>query len=367
MLAESMIETTSDLELAGNLSISIVCIDDALDISLINSSAEALLSVSSTKALGDNLLDLVEVPDSLLMRMQQTLQSGQPYTDREVTINLSNNSQILVDCTLSPWNRKGKTVGIVLELVPLNRQLRIAREEALLSQQQNTRSLLRGLAHEIKNPLGGIRGAAQLLGQELENKSLSEYTDIIIRESDRLRHLIDRMLGPANQLELQSLNIHAVLEHVRKIISVEAANGVALDIDYDPSIPDLVSDYDRLVQIFLNIAGNAIQAVDNHGRIIFKTRVMGNFTLGSARHKHVVCVEIVDNGKGISDELRDQIFYPLVTGRDNGTGLGLSIAQTTVNQLGGLIECRSEPKQTVFSVYLPMRTSTPLNSGTVYT
>ena len=236
-----------------------------------------------------------------------------------------------------------------------------------MSQQQNTRSLLRGLAHEIKNPLGGIRGAAQLLGQELEDKSLSEYTDIIIRESDRLRHLIDRMLGPANQLELKSLNIHAVLEHVRKIVSVEAASGITMNIDYDPSIPELISDNDRLVQIFLNIAGNAIQAVGADGTVTFKTRVMSNLTLGAARHKLAVCVEIIDNGKGISDELKDQIFYPLVTGRDDGTGLGLSIAQTTVNQLGGLIECRSEPQKTVFSVYLPMQTETPLNSSAVYT
>lgn len=367
MLAESMIERTSDLELASNLSISIVCVDEALDIRLINPSAEALLSISSTKALSENLQDLLEIPDSLLMRMQETLQSGQPYTDREVTFDLPNASQILVDCTLSPWNNKGKTIGILLELSPLDRQLRIAREEALLTQQQNTRSLLRGLAHEIKNPLGGIRGAAQLLGQELEDKSHSEYTDIIIRESDRLRHLIDRMLGPANRLELQSLNIHAVLEHVRKIVDVEAANGITLDIDYDPSIPELVSDNDRLVQIFLNIAGNAIQAVGPDGRVTFKTRVMSNFTLGAARHKLAICVEIIDNGRGISDELKDQIFYPLVTDRDNGTGLGLSIAQTTVNQLGGLIECRSEPEQTVFTVYLPMQTETPLNSGAIYT
>lgn len=364
--AASMIETTSELDLISNLSISIVCVDEALDIRLINPSAEALLSISASKATSENLLDLLEVPDALLMRMHQTLQSGQPYTDRELTINLPLNQQILVDCTLSPWSSQGQTIGIVLELSPLDRQLRIARDEALLSQQQNSRSLLRGLAHEIKNPLGGIRGAAQLLEPELADKSLHEYTDIIIRESDRLRLLIDRMLGPVNQLEMQMLNIHAVLEHVRKIIRVEAASGISLDVDYDPSIPELVSDHDRLVQVFLNIAGNASEAVGESGRIQFKTRVISSFTIGATRHKLVVCAEIIDNGKGVSKELQDQIFYPLVTGRHDGTGLGLSIAQTTINQLGGLIECRSEPEQTVFAVYLPMQQSqSSVKSGVI--
>lgn len=352
----AMQEPSADLELMGNLSIGVVCIDDALDIAFINPSAEAMLSVSATRAASTNLLDLIEVPDSFLMRMHETLQSAQPCTDREVWLELPNNQRLLVDCTISPWTRQGSTVGILLELIPLDRQLRIAREDALLSQQQNTRSLMRGLAHEIKNPLGGIRGAAQLLEKELDDDSLHEYTGIIIRESDRLQHLIDRMLGPANRLEMKLLNIHAVLEHVRKIIRVEAGQKVDLVIDYDPSIPEIVSDNDRLVQVFLNIAANALHAVGSEGQIIFRTRVLNNFTIGSTRHKLMVCAEIVDNGHGISEELREQIFYPLVSDRQDGSGsgLGLSIAQTTANQLGGLIECRSEPDQTIFSVFLPM-------------
>lgn len=363
--AASMTETTSELELISNLSISIVYVDEALDIRLLNPSAEALLSISASKAIGENLLDLIEVPDALLLRMQQTLHSGQPYTDRELAINLPINRQMLIDCTVSPWNRQGQTIGIVLELSPLDRQLKIARDEALLLQQQNSHSLVRGLAHEIKNPLGGIRGAAQLLQPELQDDSLHEYTDIIIRESDRLRLLIDRMLGPANQLEMQLLNIHEVLEHVRKIIRAEAASGILLDVDYDPSIPELVSDHDRLVQVFLNIAGNASEAVGDSGRIQFKTRVISNFTIGATRHKLVICAEIIDDGKGVSKQMQDQIFYPLVTGRHDGTGLGLSIAQTTVNQLGGLIECRSEPDQTVFAVYLPQQSEPALETGVI--
>lgn len=349
-----MPDNKADLELIGNLSIGVVCMDEALDIALINPAAEAMLSISATRALKANLLDLIEVPDSLLMRMHETLQSAQPYTDREVALETVGHARLVADCTLSPWNVDGKTLGILLELAPLDRQLRIAREEALLSQQQNTRSLMRGLAHEIKNPLGGIRGAAQLLQQELEDESLHEYTGIIISESDRLQQLIDRMLGPANRLDMKLLNIHAVLEHVRKIIRVEANTGIELKVDYDPSIPELLSDNDRLVQVFLNIAANAMHAVGAKGQIIFRTRIVSNFTIGTQRHKLILCVEIIDNGCGISEELREQIFYPLVSDRSEGTGLGLSIAQTTVNQLGGLIECRSEPQQTVFSVYLPL-------------
>jgi len=344
-----------DTDLISNLSIGVVCVDTLLDVEVLNASAEAMLEVSSVKAVGQNLQDLLELPDSLLMRMHETLQSGQPYTDREVSLQPASGAPLLADCTISPWIRDKQAAGLVLEFAALDRQLRIAREEALVSHQQKTSSLLRSLAHEIKNPLGGIRGAAQLLEQELADESMREYTEIIIRESDRLRQLIDRMLGPVNRPDLQEINIHAVLEHVRKIIRVEAPTDVDLEFDYDPSIPDLLSDHDRLVQVFLNIAANALNAVSSDGTITFRTRVISNFTIGTKKHKLTICVEVIDDGKGIADELREQIFFPLVSGRANGSGLGLSIAQTTVQQLGGIIECKSEPARTVFSVYLPLK------------
>ena len=344
-----------DTDLISNLSIGIVCVDAQLDVEVLNASAEAMLEASMVKAVGQNLQDLLELPDSLLMRMHETLQSGQPYTDREVSLQPVGGAPLLADCTISPWIRHKQSAGLVLEFAALDRQLRIAREEALVSHQQKTSSLLRSLAHEVKNPLGGIRGAAQLLEQELEDDSMREYTEIIIRESDRLRQLIDRMLGPANRPDLKEINIHAVLEHVRKIIRVEAPKDVALSFDYDPSIPELFSDHDRLVQVFLNIAANALNAVSSDGTITFRSRVINNFTIGSKKHKLIICVEIIDDGKGISDELRGQIFFPLVSGSANGSGLGLSIAQTTMQQLGGIIECKSEPSRTVFSVYLPLK------------
>ena len=320
-----------ETDLISNLSIGVVCVDTLLEVEVLNASAEAMLEVSMVKAVGQNLQDLLELPDSLLMRMHATLQSGQPYTDREVSLQPVSGPPLLADCTISPWIRHKQAAGLVLEFAALDRQLRIAREEALVSHQQKTSSLLRSLAHEIKNPLGGIRGAAQLLEQELADDSMREYTEIIIRESDRLRQLIDRMLGPANRPDLKELNIHSVLEHVRKIIRVEAPNDVELKFDYDPSIPDLLSDHDRLVQVFLNIAANALNAVSSNGTITFRSRVINNFTIGTKRHKLIICVEVIDDGTGIAAELREQIFFPLVSGRANGSGLGLSIAQTTVN------------------------------------
>ena len=347
---------TLEIDLIGNLSVGVVCVDESLDVLYLNAAAEAVLKVSSNKARGRNLLDFTELPDSLLAHMHETLQSGQPFNDREVNLAPAGGSPLLVDCTISPWTQRKQNVGLVIELTAIDRQVRIAREEALSTQQQGTTSLLRSLAHEIKNPLGGLRGAAQLLENELDDNALREYTKIIIRESDRLRQLIDRMLGPASALEMKMLNIHEVLEHVRKIIGVEAPSGIELAFDYDPSIPELLSDHDRLVQVFLNIAGNALNAVGTSGKIIFRSRVISNLTIGTTRHPLVVGVEIIDDGKGITEELREQIFFPLVSGSADGTGLGLSIAQTTIHQLGGLIECTSEPKRTTFTVLIPIAT-----------
>lgn len=354
MLAKTDDIISTDPELLDYLSTAIICLDDSLDITMMNTAAESLLSISARKACQLNLLDIVEIPDSLLLRMQESLLSERAYNDRQVTLTAPAAEEIVVDCTITPLRSQQKPTRLLLELVHVTRQLKIAREEALVTQQQSSRSLLRGLAHEIKNPLGGLRGAAQLLEGELEDDSLKDYTSIIIRESDRLQQLIDRMLGPANRPNMQLVNIHAVLEHVRKIINVETGSEVSLHSDYDPSIPEFISDHDRLVQIFLNIAGNAMHAVGSKGKITFRTRVISNFTIGSDRHRLVIAAEIMDNGKGISEEMQEQIFFPMVTGSSTGTGLGLSIAQTTVNQIGGLIECFSKPSETVFTVFLPL-------------
>lgn len=223
-----------------------------------------------------------------------------------------------------------------------------------MAQQNAARMLLRGLAHEIKNPLGGLRGAAQLLDQELPDDELREYTRIIIEESDRLQSLVDRMLAPNKPPHKSLINIHRVLERVRQLVQVEAPVGVKLNRDYDPSMPALYGDGDQLIQAILNIVRNAAQALGDKGKITIRTRIHRQVTIGLNRHPLVAKIDVVDDGPGIKAELLNQIFYPMVTGRAEGTGLGLSIAQSLISQHGGLVECESKPGETIFSIFLPL-------------
>jgi two-component system nitrogen regulation sensor histidine kinase GlnL len=243
-----------------------------------------------------------------------------------------------------------------VELQQVDNHLRISKEEQLLTQQTTAKLLVRGLAHEIKNPLGGLRGAAQLLDLELNDPELKEYTQIIIAESDRLQGLMDKMLGPNKLPNKKPLNIHEVLERVRQLIQAEASSSLDLTCDYDPSIPTIQGDKDQLIQAILNIARNAVQALEGKGNIIFKTRIQRQMTIGRKCYKLAARCDIIDNGPGIDAEMMKQIFYPMITGRAEGTGLGLSIAQSLINQHNGLIECKSEPGKTVFSIFLPMGT-----------
>jgi two-component system nitrogen regulation sensor histidine kinase GlnL len=222
--------------------------------------------------------------------------------------------------------------------------------------QETTREMIRGLAHEIKNPLGGVRGAAQLLARELPAPELAEYTNIIIREADRLRDLVDRLLGPNQQLAAESLNVHEVFEHVRNLIAAETNNRVQLIRDYDPSLPYIHGDRGQLIQAILNIVRNALQASENLDNcvITLRSRVQRQFTIGTERHRLVCRLTIEDNGPGIPDDMLQTIFMPMVTGRAEGTGLGLTIAQSVVTRHGGLLECRSEPGRTRFTIYLPV-------------
>ena len=211
----------------------------------------------------------------------------------------------------------------------------------------------------MKNPLGGIRGAAQLLARELSSPDQLEYTQIIIREVDRLRALVDQLLGPNKQLEPESLNIHEVLEHVRQLIEAEIDQTISVIRDYDPSLPDLSGDRSQLIQAILNITRNALQACEGQAscKITLRTRVLRQFTIGSNRHKLVCKIDIQDNGPGIPEDMIGLIFLPMVTGRAEGTGLGLSISQSIINRHGGLLECQSEPGNTVFTIYLPLESS----------
>ncbi len=345
---------SSDLQLLDSLTTGVVCVDDSFRVHYINAAAEQVLRASARKTVGQRLTRLVTLPDSLFKHMRESMEQGQPCTDREIVIGTPSGESNTVDCSISPYRGPNVRRGLVLELIAVDRPLRIARDEAMLTQQEHAQSLLRGLAHEIKNPLGGLRGAAQLLERQLPDEELTEYTSIIIREADRLQDLIDRMLGPASRPQRLRVNIHEVLQHVRRVITAGANEGVVISADYDPSIPEFLNDRNRLIQVLLNVLGNAINAVGERGQITLRTRVLSRHTIGSRQHALVIAVSVIDNGPGVPDNLIDQIFYPMVTGTDHGTGLGLSIAQSIMNQLGGLIEVTSSPGHTNFTVLIPL-------------
>ncbi len=347
----------SAARLLDNMSTAVVALDGGLKITALNTAAEQLLGISVGKAVGRRLTQLVHIPDSLFARLREAVESGQPVNDRHVTLEPIGFDPILVDCSIAPYLDGHSNDRILMELSALDRSLRIVRDEATAMQQENVKSLLKGLAHEIKNPLGGLRGAAQLLERQLDDKELTEYTSIIIHEADRLQVLIDRMLGPNSRPRRDELNIHEMLEHVRKILLVGAGPGVSITFDYDPSIPEFLSDRDRLVQVFLNIAGNALEAIGDEGEVVFASRVVTNFTISGTLYPLVIKVCINDNGPGIPSILIDQIFYPMVSNRMGGSGLGLSIAQSIMGQLGGLIECESERGNTNFTVFIPLELS----------
>jgi two-component system nitrogen regulation sensor histidine kinase GlnL len=344
----------SDQTLLDSLSTATVQLDKDLVVQYTNTAAEQLLGVSSRNSLGKHLFHLVKVPDSLISRLQEALQTEQGFSDRQVSIGPFGGPPLLADCVVTLHTSHENTNSLIIELTAVDRRVRIARDAALQNQQEYVQSMLRGMAHEIKNPLGGIRGAAQLLARELNNKDHDEYTDVIIKEADRLQALIDRMLSPASKPDYERLNIHEVLEHVRKVVNAEAIENITINIDYDPSIPEFQGDKNRLTQVFLNILGNALNAVSESGNINIKTRIVTSFTVGGKRHPLVIKIDIEDNGPGIPESLLDSIFYPMVSGNEKGTGLGLSIAQSIMAQMGGLIEFDSEPGHTIFSTYLPL-------------
>jgi len=341
-------------KILANLNEAVLLFDRDLLLTYINTSGEILLADSEKHLLGMSAKVLFKSSDPALFNdIQQCLTMAEPLLDRELNLIYLNKS-VTVDFSATPLMENGQLNEILVELQQVDRQLRISKEEQLLNQQNISRMLVKGLAHEIKNPLGGIRGAAQLLDSELQDPEKKEYTQIIIEESDRLKSLMDKMLGPKKPSQKETLNIHQVLERVRQLITVETSKQLRIERDYDPSIPDFKADKNQLIQAVLNIVQNAMQAMQQVGKITLKTRILRHMTIGRIRYKLTIKIDIIDNGPGINKELMNQIFYPMITSRADGTGLGLSIAQSLINQHNGHIECESEPGNTVFSIYLPL-------------
>ncbi len=347
--------TTLEQRIVESLSTVVMLFDSELRLTYINPAGEILFGVSARHITGQPSRGLLPCNDKKLEeKFRRALESGLAFTEREIKLLIADRREMTVNCTVEPLFRPDAADELLVEVHRVDRHLRISREEHLLSQQKATQVLVRGLAHEIKNPLGGLRGAAQLLEQELPEPSLREYTHIIIEEADRLQALMDRMLGPSRIVHHQEVNIHRVLERVRHLARAESGPGVSIRSDYDPSIPDVSGDPDQLIQTLLNIVRNATRAVGERGRIVLRTRVLRQFTIGHLRHRLVLLVEVEDDGPGILPEMQERIFLPMVSGAEGGRGLGLTIAQTLVNQHGGLIECSSKPGETVFSVFLPL-------------
>ncbi len=317
----------------------------------INPAAQSLFDISKKKALNANVMRFFEHPDSH-KTLCFSITSSQPTILRHTDIRDSNHRPKLADCILTPV-KTSDAEYLLLEFNEIDSRTKQALDDSMDRSQTANNAVIRGVAHEIKNPLGGLRGAAQLLDRELnEHPHLKDYTRIIVQETDRLCNLIDAMSSPQLPMNLKSENIHEILEHVRILLLAEVSNGIKIQQDYDPSLPPVLGDREQLIQAFLNIARNAIEASGEHGVLEFRTRVARQVTIDSIRHQRSARIELIDRGPGIPSDILDHVFYPMISGKANGDGLGLSIVHRIVKRHGGHISCESKPGRTCFTIHL---------------
>jgi two-component system nitrogen regulation sensor histidine kinase GlnL len=333
------------------LSSAVILLDAGLIIQYLNPAAENLFTVSARQMLRRPLAQLLGEPPGLAAALENALSNNWSYTGQNLTTHRHGAEPLHLDCTVTPV--EAGDIRLLLEFRHIDTQLKTAREERLAEQQQANRELIRNLAHEIKNPLGGIRGSAQLLERELANPQLHEYTQVIIKEADRLQELMNRLLSSHRLMQPQQVNIHEILERTRALILAEFPD-VEVRRDYDTSLPDVTGDREQLIQAILNIVRNAAQALEGHGEIVLRTRALRQVTLAKRRYRLALELQVIDNGPGIPEPIRDQLFYPLVSGRQGGSGLGLTLAQNFIQQHHGSIEIDSRPGRTCFTVMLPL-------------
>ncbi|GAB1232455.1 nitrogen regulation protein NR(II) [Ferrigenium sp. UT5] len=335
------------------LATAVMLLDEQSRIVFLNPAAEHLFEISHSNLLGHPLQSAFTLADQLFSAIRSALANHASHIEHDLTLGTHTlGHKLHLSCTVTPLQLP--PYALLLEFHAIERPLKLAREEQMHDQTQANRLLLRNLAHEIKNPLGGIRGAAQLLEQELERPALREYTQVVIQEADRLRTLMEKLLTPQQAPHFSALNIHEVLERVRSVVMAEMPEELLIQRDYDLSLPELDGDKEQLIQVVLNIVRNAAQAMQGKGRIILRTRIARQVTLMKKRHRLAIAVQIIDNGPGIPRHLHDTIFYPLVSGRADGHGLGLTLAQDFVSRHQGSIEFESEPGRTCFTVMLPL-------------
>jgi two-component system nitrogen regulation sensor histidine kinase GlnL len=342
------------------LATAVVALDERLVVKYLNPAAESLFDVGQKSIVGHPFLGLFSDSVEFESKLHQALARQWGFADQSLTLDRPGLEPLLLNCIVTPV--EAAEAQLLVELRHIEQQLRIEREEQQLAQQEANRELIRNLAHEIKNPLGGLRGSAQLLERELDRGDLREYTQVIIKEADRLQALMDRLLTPHRPPHLAAVNIHEVCERVRSLILAEFPSGIRIRRNYDTSLPEFQGDREQLIQVILNIARNAAQAMVGGGRtpdrgdgeIELCTRVARHATLAKKQYRLALELQVIDNGPGIPAEIRDRIFYPLVSGRDGGTGLGLTLAQTYVQHHHGVIEVESQPGRTCFTIVLPL-------------
>jgi two-component system nitrogen regulation sensor histidine kinase GlnL len=353
----------SGLEL---LPTAVAVLDPDLVVRYVNPAAESLLATAVKGLLGQPFVPLFDEQSELAETLADALASHWDYSAQSLTFLRPGHESLALVAMVA--HIALPRTPLLVELRPIEQQLRIAREERMIDQQAANRELIRNLAHEIKNPLGGLRGSAQLLERELDKAELKEYTQVIIKEADRLQALMDRLLTPHRTPRLAPLNVHEILERVRSLILAEFSEGITIRRNYDVSVPELIGDKEQLIQAILNIARNAAQALRagrdaanagspraiRGGTIEFRTRIARQATIVRRRHRLALELQVIDDGPGVAEDIRDKIFNPLVSGREGGSGLGLSLAQTFVQYHQGMIECDSRPGRTVFTILLPL-------------
>jgi len=336
------------------LTTAVLMLDEELEVTYANPAAETLFAQGRSHLVGAPLDRALPGNDDFAERLAQSLATDSGFNDNDLLLEVEG-YPVHLHCVITPVETDG--ARLLLEFRELQQQMKIAREAKILEQQEANRELIRNLAHEIKNPLGGIRGSAQLLERELADAELREFTQVIVKETDRLQSLMNRLLTPSRLPRVESLNVHEVMERVRSVLSAEFPD-LVIRRDYDTSLPELQGDKEQLIQAVLNVARNAAQATEGSGEIGFLTRIARQVTIARSRHRHAIAITIQDNGPGVPAELAEKIFYPLVSGRSGGTGLGLSLAQSYVSQHQGLIEFESVPGRTRFTILLPVRNDT---------
>ena len=347
--------------LLDHLTTAVMVLDRDFCLYHLNPAAEEMLETSDRHSHNVPITDLLRNNEELIQSLNAVLESGSALIVRKAELVLASGAKLLVDYAISRVEELGYPF-FLLELQEVNRSWNINRKEALLSTHETTVEMIRGLSHEIKNPLGGIRGAAQLLAAELpDDSSLHDYTNVIIDETDRLVKLVDRLTGAYKKPNFTRINIHEVVERVRSLVEAETGGAIRIVRDYDPSLPELRGDMEQLIQAVLNVVRNAMQALNEHPNpkrpplITLRTSAVSHTTIGSTTYRLVLKIEVIDNGPGIAPEIIENIFYPLISGRAEGTGLGLSIAQNIIKNHDGLIECDSQPGCTKFTLSIPIQ------------